>query len=96
MPGLLSLCFFALLGVALGLSSPPSGAITVGTGGKYATLQAALADTSSSTYFVYSGTYTGQVNITRSGIKIYGQTFKTGTYTGNSVTLTRSMPTQLQ
>lgn len=30
------------------LSSPPSGAITVGPGGKYATLSAALADTSSS------------------------------------------------
>lgn len=33
---------------AFALSSPPSGAITVGSGGKYATLSAALLDTSSS------------------------------------------------
>ena len=38
---------------ALAASTPPSGAITVGTGGKYSTLTAALADTSSSTFFVY-------------------------------------------
>lgn len=30
------------------LSSPPSGAITVGNGGKYSTISAALQDTSSS------------------------------------------------
>lgn len=32
----------------LAYSSPPSGSITVGSGGKYSTLAAALADTSSS------------------------------------------------
>lgn len=59
----------SLLGTALSVlaySSPPSGAITVGTSGKYATLTKALADTSSSVYFVYSGTYKEQVVINRS------------------------------
>ncbi|KAG8692652.1 hypothetical protein FRC09_011058, partial [Ceratobasidium sp. 395] len=50
-------------------SSPPSGAITVGNGGKYATLSAALKDTSSNVYFVYAGTYKDQAAITRSGVK---------------------------
>ena len=36
-----------LVASTLALSSPPSGAITVGDGGKYATLSAALNDTSS-------------------------------------------------
>lgn len=49
----------------LSASTPPSGAITVGSGGKYSTLTAALKDTSSSVYFVYAGTYKEQVVITR-------------------------------
>jgi pectinesterase len=70
--------------LALAYSSPPSGAITVGSGGKYSTISAALKDTSSSVYFVYSGTYAEQVYITRSNIKIYGQTTHSNTYTSNS------------
>lgn len=80
-------------------SSPPSGAITVGKGGKYATLTQALADKSSNVYFVYGGTYKEQVVINRSGVKvrvvfalyaylltaaqIYGQTNTDKSYTGN-------------
>ncbi|KAK0421817.1 pectin lyase fold/virulence factor [Armillaria borealis] len=89
-------------------SSPPSGAITVGSSGTYSTLSKALADTSSSAsspiallrahslisfqvYFIYSGTYTGQTLISRSNIKIYGQTSTADSYTGNTVTLTNSL-----
>jgi pectinesterase len=75
-------------GLALAINSPPSGAITIGKGGKYSTFKAALADTSASTYFVYAGTYTEQVYITRSNIKIYGQTPHTDTYASNEVTIT--------
>jgi pectin methylesterase-like acyl-CoA thioesterase len=64
-------------------SSPPSGAITVGHGGTYSTISAALKDTSSSVYFVYAGSYTEQVYITRANVKIYGQTNYSHTYTGN-------------
>ena len=44
----LLLLFSAVITGALALSSPPSGAITVGSGGKYSSLSAALKDTSSS------------------------------------------------
>jgi hypothetical protein len=65
-------CFasaLALFPLTLALSSPPSGAITVGNGGKYAKLSTAMADTSSNVYFVYAGTYTDTVKITRNNIK---------------------------
>jgi hypothetical protein len=55
---------------ALAYSTPPSGAITIGKNGKYSTISAALKDTSSKTYFVYSGSYKETVIITRSGIKV--------------------------
>ena len=43
-----------LVASASALSSPPAGAITVGNGGKYATLSAALQDTSSLVCHYYS------------------------------------------
>ncbi|KAG9088174.1 hypothetical protein FRC07_012645 [Ceratobasidium sp. 392] len=73
-------------------SSPPSGAITVGPGGKYSTLTAALADTSSNVYFVYATSIKERVVITRSGITIYGQTSNALTYTSNQVTITNNIP----
>ncbi|CAE6466440.1 unnamed protein product [Rhizoctonia solani] len=73
-------------------SSPPSGSITVGKGGKYATLAEALADTSSNIYFIYSGTYTGQTSISRANIKIYGQTSNSLEYSSNTVTFTDNIP----
>lgn len=83
---MLSKVFTAILcaQAAWAYSSPPSGAITVGSSGTYSTLSKALADTSSSVYFIYSGTYTGQTLISRSNIKIYGQTSTADSYTGNS------------
>ncbi|KAB5595452.1 Heat shock protein [Ceratobasidium theobromae] len=82
----------ALISRVLCASSPPSGAITVGTGGKYSTLAAALADTSSDVYFVYSGTFTGQVSISRANIKIYGQSSNAAAYASNTVTFTDNIP----
>ncbi len=73
-----------VIGITFGACSPPPGAITVGNGGKYSTLQAALADTSSQVYYVFSGTYNGQTVISRPNIKIYGQTSNPATFDGNS------------
>ncbi|KAI0778444.1 pectin lyase-like protein [Trametes elegans] len=77
---------------AAALSSPPAGAITVGTGGKYPSLSAALKDTSSSVYFIYSGTYTDTAIVTRPNVKVYGQTNTPNSYTGNTVTITNNIP----
>ncbi|KAJ1309992.1 hypothetical protein OPQ81_006749 [Rhizoctonia solani] len=76
----------------LAASSPPSGSITVGNGGKYGTLAEALKDTSSDLYFVYAGTYTGQISISRANIKIYGQTSDALDYSSNTVTFTDNVP----
>ncbi|CAE6433873.1 unnamed protein product [Rhizoctonia solani] len=73
-------------------SSPPKGSITVGKGGKYSTLSAALNDTSSNTYFVYAGTYKDQVVINRPHVTIYGQTPKALTYAQNQATITNNVP----
>ncbi|CAE6521673.1 unnamed protein product [Rhizoctonia solani] len=75
----------------LGLTSPPSNAITVGKNGKYASLAKALEDTSSDIYFVYAGAYTEQVVIDRPDIKIYGQTSQEDlTYVSNQATITNN------
>ncbi|KAF8744491.1 Pectinesterase, partial [Rhizoctonia solani] len=81
-----------LAAFAFAASSPPAGAITVGSKGKYKTLAEALKDTSSNTYFVYSGTYTGQTIVTRTNIKIYGQTNDAQAYGSNTVTFTDNKP----
>ena len=73
-------------------SSPPSGAITVGPGGKYSTLTAALADTSSNVYFIYATSIKERVVITRPKITIYGQTSNALTYSSNKVTITNNIP----
>ncbi|KAF8604420.1 carbohydrate esterase family 8 protein [Ceratobasidium sp. AG-I] len=84
--------FLTLVISTLCASSPPSGAITVGPGGKYSTLTAALADTSSSVYFIYATSIKERVVITRSGITIYGQTSNALTYSSNTVTITNNIP----
>ncbi|RPD64827.1 pectin lyase-like protein [Lentinus tigrinus ALCF2SS1-6] len=86
---LLSIC---LCTGAFALSSPPAGAITVGTGGKYATLSAALKDTSSSVYYVFPGTYTDTAIISRANVRVYGQTNTPTSYSGNTVTITNNIP----
>ncbi|KAG8733734.1 hypothetical protein FRC10_012150 [Ceratobasidium sp. 414] len=86
-----SIIIISLAVSALCASSPPSGAITVGPGGKYSTLTAALADTSSNVYFVYSTSIKERVVITRS-VTIYGQTSNALTYSSNTVTITNNIP----
>ncbi|KAI0639667.1 pectin lyase fold/virulence factor [Trametes polyzona] len=80
---LLFLLSYLIVG-ASALSSPPAGAITVGSGGKYPTLSAALKDTSSLVYFIFPGTYKDTAIITRPNVRVYGQTNTPSSYTGNS------------
>jgi pectinesterase len=46
----------------------------------------------SNVYYVYAGTYTGQVAISRANVVIYGETPSSKSYTGNKVTLTDNIP----
>ncbi|EUC65300.1 pectinesterase [Rhizoctonia solani AG-3 Rhs1AP] len=93
-----SAAFLSLCWTVSCASSPPSGAITVGSGGKYSTLSAALKDTSRrvfvvcNVYFVYAGTYKEQVAISRANVKIYGQTSNALTYSSNQATFTNNIP----
>ncbi|KAG8989644.1 hypothetical protein FRB90_002146, partial [Tulasnella sp. 427] len=57
-------------------STVPSGAITVGKSGQ-----------GNNIIYVYAGNYTEQVNITLSGITIYGQTSSKLSYSSNTVTV---------
>ncbi|KEP48055.1 pectinesterase [Rhizoctonia solani 123E] len=83
-----------LSAVASGLcaTSPPPGSITVGPGGTYSTLSAALQDTSSNVYFVYATSIQERVVITRSNITIYGQTSDESTYSQNQATIYNNIP----
>ncbi|CAE7225340.1 unnamed protein product [Rhizoctonia solani] len=72
-------------------ASIPTGAITIGSGGKYSTISAALQDTSSNIYYIYSGTYNEQVYINRANVKIYGQTNSDLDYNSNTVTITNNL-----
>ncbi|CZR59142.1 related to pectinesterase [Phialocephala subalpina] len=82
-------------------TTPPSGAVLVSVNSaianSFANLTAALAslpkDTTSQTIFIYPGSYTEQVSVSRDGpVKIIGyQSGSVGkTYTGNQVTVTYS------
>ncbi|CAE6497222.1 unnamed protein product [Rhizoctonia solani] len=91
-PFVLLVNFLSLISTAVGLTSPPYDAITVGTNGNYTCLNGALEDTSSDVYFIYAGTYTEQVVINRPNIKIYGQTScNNSAYTSNQVTITNNV-----
>ncbi|KAF5309030.1 hypothetical protein D9619_013597 [Psilocybe cf. subviscida] len=81
-------------------TSPPSGAVVVRPSnpgsGEFTSIQAAVNslpnDSSSRTIFIFPGTYSEQVIITRSGpLTIFGSTTDTTTYTKNTVTLTHSL-----
>ncbi|KAG8883731.1 hypothetical protein FRB98_002829, partial [Tulasnella sp. 332] len=89
---LISALVLAVLPTALGQTrAVPSGAITIGksgSGAKYSTISSALADTSSSIYYIYAGNYTEAVAITRS-VTIYGATTSIYDYTANTVTISR-------
>ncbi|KAH9480341.1 Pectinesterase [Psilocybe cubensis] len=77
-------------------TSPPSGAVIVRAGtttsGEFSTVSKAVNslpnDNSARTIFIFPGTYTEQVNITRPGpLTIFGSTTDTSTYLQNSVTI---------
>ncbi|KAL5638976.1 hypothetical protein ACGC1H_003373 [Rhizoctonia solani] len=69
----------------------PAGAITIGNGGKYSTISAALKDTTSNVYYIYAGTYKEQVYIERANVKLYGQTSNKLDYGSNTVTITSGL-----
>ncbi|KZV88938.1 putative pectinesterase precursor [Exidia glandulosa HHB12029] len=89
----------------LALSKPPAGAITVGptgSGAQYTDLNVALNDTSSNVFFVFSGTWTTQIAISRANVTIFGQTHTAkrlkalgcdaSSYEANTVTFTNNIP----
>lgn len=76
--------------------SAPSGCLTVGSGGTYSTIGAALealgSSTSSACIYIASGTYQEQLTIDYTGALIlYGETTDTGTYKENTVTITHTI-----
>ncbi|CZT41610.1 related to pectinesterase precursor [Rhynchosporium secalis] len=79
---------------AVGRTSAPAGALTVGSGRKFSTIQAAVnslstTSTGSQSIFILPGTYKEQVIIParKAILKIYGYTQDTSSYTGNQVTI---------
>ncbi|KAF8591882.1 carbohydrate esterase family 8 protein [Ramaria rubella] len=89
----------AVLNKRASRTSPPSGAIVVrqtgATAGEFTTVQAAVNslpnDSSAQSIFIYPGTYSEQVTISRSGpLTIFGSTTDTSSYTSNSVTITHN------
>ncbi|OBT74991.1 hypothetical protein VF21_06298 [Pseudogymnoascus sp. 05NY08] len=87
----------ALVSSVVAITTPPSGALTVGSGGTYSTIQKAinaLSTSSSSTQkiFIYSGTYNEQVKIPAlSGpLEVYGYSASGKSYSGNKVTVQQS------
>ncbi|KAF9025069.1 pectinesterase [Hymenopellis radicata] len=95
----ISLCLLQVV-FAASRTSPPSGSKVVRAGtttsGEYSTLTAAINalpnDSTSQSIFIYPGTYSEQVYITRTGpLTIYGYTSNTDTYTGNQVTISANV-----
>ncbi|KFY31485.1 hypothetical protein V493_01066 [Pseudogymnoascus sp. VKM F-4281 (FW-2241)] len=83
----------ALVSSVAALTAPPEGALTVGSGGTFATIQEAVdaLDTGSSntqSIFIFSGTYNEQVKIPGLGgaLEVYGFSEDDTSYAGNTVT----------
>ncbi|KAF5372592.1 hypothetical protein D9758_005124 [Tetrapyrgos nigripes] len=94
-----ALFFFVQAVIAASRTSPPSGALVVRAGtttsGEFSSVQSAVNslpnDGSARSIFIYPGTYTEKVYITRLGsLTIYGYTADTSTYTQNQATITYS------
>ena len=94
MRSLTSLLSFAALALAASRTSAPSGALVVGSSGKYSTIQAAVDALSSTSkeqvIFIQPGTYKEQVYIKKlSGtVTIYGYTEDDTSYSSNQVVIT--------
>ncbi|KAF2143505.1 carbohydrate esterase family 8 protein [Aplosporella prunicola CBS 121167] len=89
------LSLLALAGSALAITSPPTGALTVGSSGTYKTVQEAVdalstSTTSEQTIFIYAGTYKEQVTLPtlKGKLNIYGYSADDSSYKGNKVTIT--------
>jgi pectinesterase len=81
----------ALVSTALAGSNPPNGALVVGQGGTYKTVQQAVnAAKSGQTIFIKSGSYKEQVYVPKekSKITIIGQSSSENSYKSNTVTIT--------
>lgn len=83
--------------LATSRTTAPSGAITVGSGGQYSTIQAAInslstTSTTAQSLFILAGTYNEQVIIPArtAALTIYGYTTDTSSYTSNVVTIQHS------
>ncbi|KDQ62559.1 carbohydrate esterase family 8 protein [Jaapia argillacea MUCL 33604] len=94
---LLSICQAAL---AFPRVVPPPGSVIVRanttTAGEYSSLEDAVNslpnDNTTQSIFVYPGTYTGQVNVTRPGpLSIYGYTVDASDYLNNAVVITNGL-----
>ena len=95
MPSLGSILAFATLALAASRTSAPSGALVVGSTGKYSTIQKAVnalstSSTSAQSIFIQAGTYSEQVTVPalKGLLTIYGYTADTSGYAGNKVTIT--------
>ncbi|PMD23654.1 carbohydrate esterase family 8 protein [Hyaloscypha hepaticicola] len=93
----LAISSFVSAVIATSRTTAPSGAITVGSGGTYSTIQAAIdslstTSTSAQSLFILAGTYTEQVTIPAraAALTIYGYTTDTSSYTSNVVTIQHS------
>ncbi|KAM3079323.1 hypothetical protein ACMFMG_005757 [Clarireedia jacksonii] len=94
---LLSLSTFITAVLATARTSAPAGAITVGSGGTYSTVQKAInslstTTTSTQSIFILAGTYTEQVTIPalKGKLNVYGYTKDTSSYTSNVVNIQHS------
>jgi len=86
---------WAALALAATRTTAPHGALTVGHGGKYTTIQHAVDALSASSsaaqsIFITPGTYNEQVHIKalKGPLTIYGSTSDTSSYHDNKVTIT--------
>jgi pectinesterase len=94
---LLALSSFVSAVLAASRTTAPPGAITVGSGGKYSTIQAAInslstTSTTAQSLFILAGTYNEQVIIPArmAALTIYGYTEDTTSYKSNVVTISHS------
>lgn len=95
-----SFAFATLLGSALAASrtSAPAGCITVGSGGSYSTIQAAVnslstTSTAAQCVFIEPGTYNEQVLVSARSAQLtfYGYTTDTASYASNVVTISDNL-----
>jgi pectinesterase len=90
----LSTALLALISTASAGANPPAGALVVGQGGQYKTVQQAVnAAKPGQTIFIKSGTYREQVWVKKDKpkITIIGQSSSDASYKGNTVTITGNL-----